>query len=483
MRCNALRFTKCIGFCIAILLGGAVFAQSSTKIITPLTSSNYKPTKTQKNSEDLSAGFGIDLKAIAYTESSQIDGNSQQQIQAEMHFKKQASFFTETDFYLGTFTEPNSFYFALPQAYIGFKGSSDSSLTIGRKYENLSFADSFFNFGLMQSHSTQDNIEFIEGGLTGFSGHLTSGNMGVMASFNPIFIPNQGPQINAENGQIISSSRWAQQPPSKFKFGNQYQNINYAINDYKITDIISNGGYMLNAYLGGTNKLRPVVVVSYGKKPINEVALSRDTYGNIADFEGYVFLTPKVLRHEVQSADLNLDFENIKTTISYLADAPENSVAKDLEVMQQLSPLSILSFYTSIDLKGALGKKFEAYAATAIIDGGEIKDVDSQGKDSIFTVTNSRSQFKRPIKLGLKSDMFYIYNSALEADVNMTYDQQLKGSLLSAKLKYEAIKNIQISVGADIIGVENELPADEQGNFLDQNKANDRFYGGIKYVF
>ncbi|MEQ1723259.1 MAG: hypothetical protein ABL930_08780 [Pseudobdellovibrio sp.] len=483
MRYNALRFTKCMGFCIAFLVGGPAFAQSSTKITSPQASSTYKPTKTQKSSEDLTASFGLDLKAIAYTEPSSVDGNSQQQIQAEMHLKQQGSFFTETDLYLGTFTEANSVYYAAPQAYVGIKGSSESSLTVGRKLENLSFADSFFNFGLMQSYSTQDNIEFTQGGLTGFSGHLSSGSMGVMASFNPIFIPNQGPQINAENGQIISSSRWAQQPPSKFKFGDQFQNINYAINDYKITDIISHGGYMLNAYAGGSNKQRPVLVVSYGKKPINEVALSRDTYGNIANFEGYVFLTPTVLRHEVQSADLNLDYENIKTTISYLADSPENIAAKDLEVMQKLSPLSIVSFYTSIDLKEVLGKKFEAYAAAAIIEGGEIKDVDSQGKDSIFTVSNSRTQFKRPLKLGVKSDMFYIYNNALEADVNLTYDQQLKGSLLSAKLKYETIKNMYVSVGADIIGVENELPADEQGNFLDQYKANDRFYGGIKYVF
>ncbi|MBY0554213.1 hypothetical protein K2P97_06770 [bacterium] len=483
MRYKAPSLTLSIGFCIAFL-GLLAHAQTtSTTVSAPQGTTTYKAPKAKKSSDELTTGFGVALKAISYTESSAVDSNSQQQVQAEFNMKKTGSFFTETNIMVGTFSHPNSFHYAFPQAFVGF-GSSNSNVTIGRKLENLSFADTFFHFGLLQSHFTSDNIEFIQGGLTGVAGHLSSGSMGIMGSFNPIFIPNQGPETTAESGKIVSSNRWAPQPPSKFKFGDQHRDINYAINDYKITDIISHGGYMVNAYAGaGANPKRPLLVASYSKKPINEVALSRDTFSNIANFEGYVYLTPVVVRHEVQAYDLNMDYRNFKSTLSYIADQPDNVQAKNLEFMQQLNPLSIVTLYAAIDLSSQFGKKFEAYAAAASITGGEIKDVDANGNESIFTVATSRTQFKKPIKFGVISEMFFIYNRALEADLNMTYDSELKGSLLSAKFKYEAMKNLNLTVGADVIGVEKELPDGEQGNFLDQNKANDRFFGGVKYVF
>lgn len=482
MRYIALSLTTCMVFCIAFL-GLLTHAQTpSSSVSAAQGTTSYKASKNKKKLEDLITSFAVDLKSIAYAESSNVDRNSQQQVQAEFNMKKQGSFFTETNIRVGTFTEPNSFYYAFPQAFIGY-GGVENNLSLGRKLENLSFADTFFHFGLLQSHFTNDNIEFIQGGLTGVSWHASSGSMGLIASFNPIFIPNQGPQINAEGGKIVSSNRWAPQPPSKFKFGDENKNINYAINDYKVLDLISNSGYMLNAFIGGENKKRPILVASFANKPLNDISFSRDTFGNIANFEGYVYLTPVVLRHQVQAADLNMDYKNFKSTISFITDQPENVPAQDLEFMQQLNPLSIVTAYASIDMSAQFGKKFEVYGALASITGGEIKDVDSNGQESIFTVTTSRTQFRKPLKFGLISEMFFIYNKALEADLNMTYDAELKGSLLSAKFKYAALKNLNFTIGADIIGVEGDLSTEQQGNFLDQNKANDRFFGGVKYVF
>lgn len=467
---------------VFVITGMTVSAISQTSDIKTLGgTSTYKNNKVTKKSEDFNTIVELDVKAINYAESSQVDNNSQQQAQVALALKKQGSVFSETNLIVGTFTEPNSVYYALPEAYIGF-GNRDQNVVLGRKIENLSFADSFFHFGLVQSNFTNDNINFIEGGLTGLSANYENSHMGVIANFMPISMPNQVPQIKAEDGRIVSSNRWAPSPPSKFKFGDEYKDINYAIRDYNIADIISNSGYMLHAYYG-ENKNRPTLAATFAKKPINEIALSRDTYSDISNFEGYVFLTPVILKHEVRAVDLNLDYENFKSTFSYLSDDPINQEAKNLEVMQQLSPLNIFSFYAALDLTESFRKKTEVYAAAAVISGGEIRDLNSENKESTFAVANSRTLFKRPLRLGLKGEMFFIYNRAFESDINMTYDQQLKGSLLSMQFKYSPIKKMKISVGADIIGVESELSESIQGNFLDQNKANDRFFAGINYVF
>jgi hypothetical protein len=85
--------------------------------------------------------------------------------------------------------------------------------------------------------------------------------------------------------------------------------------------------------------------------------------------------------------------------------------------------------------------------------------------------------------MGVKGDVGYIANRALSTDINYTYDTKLKGSLLSASVKYRATRNLDLKAGFDLVGVEEDNANLTQSNFLDQNKANDRFSAGVGYVF
>lgn len=477
---NSLKVTKIAMVFFAFFTAFSAWAQQSgTKAsgTSQIKRSQLKKAEPQQSVTRLD----VDLSAIGYAEEAANDSSFQQQAQLGLKFKKEGSFFAGADITLGTFSTPKSMYYAFPDAYVGY-GSSNANITFGRKKENLNFADSFFNFGLVQSHQTNDNINFIEGGLIGLTARFSTTHFGVMAGFNPIFIPNQGPQTQVEDGKITSSNRWAPSPPSKFKFGDDHKNINYAIRDYQLLDIINSSGYMASAYLG-PNSDRPYLRVTYTYKPLNDIVLSRDTYSDISTFEGYVYLTPNTIMHQVTAADINFDFENVKTTLSVISDQPENKTAKDLEFIQNLNPLNIVAGYISVDLSSWAKKKLEIYAGAASISGGEVRDMNSQNQESSFAIADSRTLFKKPLRLGVKSEMFFIYNKAVDADVSYTYDQDLKGALLSATVKYGATKNLTLRVGADVIGVENELPKDAQGNFLDQNKANDRFFAGVNYAF
>jgi hypothetical protein len=372
-------------------------------------------------------------------------------------------------------------YYFLPEAYLGF-GSNSQNLVLGRKHENLSFADDFFNLGLIQSIGSNDFINFSQGGLTGLSGHINMGGFGLMASVNPIFIPNQEPQVKFEDGQVVSSNRWASRPPAQFKLGSDYKDINYAFSEYDIGKIVSHGGFMGRLYVGPNNQ-RPYISLTYADKPLNQVAVARDTYSDISTFEGYVMIRPTVLYHQVLAADINVDFNNFKSTISYLSDQPKNEKAQELEYLQSLNSLQIFSLYAALDFTEFVGKKLSVYSAMAFIEGGEIKDLNSSGQVSSIAIANNRTRFKQPFKLGVNSELFFIYNEALEADVALTYDQVYQGSLMSVNLKYAPSKKLKFNAGVDLIGVESDLPADSQGNFLDQNKANDRFSAGMSYVF
>lgn len=451
----------------------------SNKVQMPVGQSLVKK-KAQKTNEDLAVTVITQAQAHNYSSNSPIDNGSTQQIEAQLKLKTQGQFFTALDLTLGSFATEQSFYYALPEAYIGY-GSKNSSVTFGRKLENLSFSDSYYNTGLIQGFMTNDLINYSEGGLTGLAAHFNNDSFGFNVGYNPIFIPNQGPQATAKDGKIVSGNRWAPSPPEQFKFGDQNQEIIYAITDFKITDIISHSGLYANIHLGA-NQERPLLNATYANKPINELALSRETFADISTFKGNVILTPVVLNHDVYSVDFNLDAGNFKSTLSYLGDQPQNIPAENSMTMQNLAPISMTGIYAAYNLTDVVGQKLEIYASMAQFNGGQIKDINSNGQESSFAFASSRTRFSKPIKFGVKGDMLFINDKPLQATADLTYDQDYRGSLLSATLHYAPIKDLRLSLGADVIGVEVESTS-KQTNFLDQNKANDRFTAGAIYAF
>ncbi|MGZ3690800.1 MAG: hypothetical protein ACXVAX_04825 [Pseudobdellovibrio sp.] len=437
--------------------------------------------KKNKQNQDLVAHAGFSLTSINYASDSNLNDTNLQQIEVDLNLKKAGRFFTNTEVVMGTFSIPNSFYYALPEAYVGY-GDRSASVTFGRKLENYSFADSFFNFGLVQPYTSNDFINYYPSGLTGVAAHFFSGGFGFDASYNPVYIPNQGPQVKIVDGKAVASSRWAPVPPSQFRFGDQNRDINYAFKDYSLSDIVSSQGYILHGFIGD-NKQRPTFSYTYGHLPINDIAVSRETFGDIATFSGNVLLTPVVLYHEIYAVDLNIDSGNIKTSFSFVGDRPENKTAPDSEAIQTLSPLQIYSAYVGVDLKKYFDRPMEIYVAGAQIAGGDIQDLGSNGQPSSVSYASSRTLYKTPIRMGVKGDVAYIANRPLSTDVNYTYDAQLKGSLLSASVKYYPVRNLNVNAGFDLIGVQEDDANLTQSNFLDQNKANDRFSAGVGYVF
>jgi hypothetical protein len=419
----------------------ALVSQSGQQTAQGTSRAKRKALRKQGNVDPL---LKFDLAAISYSSSSPVDDGILQQFQVELDYKRKGDFSAGANFILGSFSTPQSLYYALPEGYISY-GDKFTSFNFGRKIENLSQADTNFNLGLMQGFTTNDFINFNQNGLVTLSAHYnTASNVGFYVGYSPMFIPNQGPSVKA--------------------------------------DIVFNSGLIANFYVGEKRE-RPIFMATYAQKPINELALMRDTFADISTVQGNVFLTPVVLNHEVYSADLNLDSGILKTTFSYITDQPVNKKAPDPETIQTLSAVSVTALYAGLDLTEMLNRKLEIYVMAADISGGEIRDLNSQGQSGSFSFATARTQFKKPIRSGFKGEIATIYNRALKADLNLTYDQQLKGSLLSTKINYAASNNLSFNLAADIIGVENENVDGTQSNYLEQNQGNDRVSAGVGYAF
>lgn len=452
--------------------------------LVPVYAQNFSSMQSQekKSSEAVLPVIKLTFDQVSYMSESPYDKQNQQRAEMVVGHRQSGFLFSASEIVVGASTEPQSFYAAAPEIYMGVGKKDETYAIVGRFRKNFNFLDSYYNLGLYNSFFTTDLIDYREQGLTGLNLQAYNGIVGGFVGWHPLYLPNQAPQVHEEGGQLISSNRWAQRPAPQFQFADKNHPIEYVIRDYRINEIISNQGYAVSTFVGDDPR-RPWLQVSYANHPVNEIPLTRDTYGSAMDFVGHVNLSPVVTYHEVKSADMNFDFLNIQTTFSYVEDQVQNKVAAENETLQNLKPLQIYGMYVAADVSPWVRRQLILSMAAAEMKGGEISDLDQNGNEGIFTFSTRRTQFRAPVTIGLATELAFIRSKPLKSQVRWTYDRTDKGSLLSAQFGYEVLAHMNVHLGVDIVGVEQALPDDANSNFLDRNQANDRIYGGLQYVF
>lgn len=434
--------------------------------------------------------LNVNLNGVQYFSETTADSNFQQQVEAEARFEQSGRILVKADGLVGTYNLDRSSYIAVPELFLGLSlaesNSPNNSLVAGRKIQAFSALDRNENLGFFNGYFTNDFINFREQGLTGIhaEGRTATriGPLGLYVGFLPLYFPHQGPQVYEQNGEIKTSNRWAQKPPSRFRFGSSEREIVYAIRSYEIEKIIKNSGEAASLFWGGSPE-RPWVRMSYARKPVNDIPLTRETYGTTSNFTGQVKLSPVVTYEQVQSLDLSYDVSQFKATLSYLEDRVFNQTAALDETLQFLTPVRVFGAWFAADLSNYFARSTTAEVSYSEITGGQIKDLLTDGRDSLFTFSSQRTRFRKPVSFKLTTDLFQLQKRIVKTQVKWTYDSAYRGTLLSGAASYQPvtkIKALNLNIGFDLLGVEQEVSED---NFLQSKQANDRVYGGLQYVF
>lgn len=391
----------------------------------------------------------------------------------------------QTALIFGGYTNNGSVYGALPEAYFQYaidneKKSIQQKYSLGRKIVDVSQIDQKFNLGLTNSFFTQDYVHYQNQGLVGLHQELSTQNFGFSISALPIYLPNQGPSIKETNGKIIGSNRWVKKPPEKFAFNDNNKEIIYSIQYDQVSKLVFSPGALAQIRLGQTeNHIH--LISSYSKRPMNEPVLERETFADL-NVVGNVNLVPNVIYDEIVTTDLRYNSNNIKTSVSYITDRPENKPARDFYSIQNLEGISGYSFNFEYGSQVFKNRDISLGFAVADFQGGEMKDLNYDGSDNIFTFTKQRLQYRKPIQLYVNSDLFLMRNGRfLKTKLNWLYDREQKGSVLTSEFSVQALASLNAKLGVEVLGTEEQLTEDY--GFLQQFQSNDRVYGGIEYVF
>jgi hypothetical protein len=378
----------------------------------------------------------------------------------------------------------NTSHLAVSEAYVGWSKQSESTqLVLGRKLEYWSLVDSDWQLGQWQPNFSQiDALKPLDQGLTGFFFRQSSGEHELLSFFTPVFIPSMGPDIQEKDGALVSDSRWYRQPSPTFAYQGVVTRVVYNLDIPDAAKLVQNPGAGLRYRYGG---MGPGFwfALNGGYKPINSLPLKYRVNLKIPviDPRGEVTVAPVVEYHSIGGGDVGYRFKKGMVALSLLADRPESALPEDQWFQQQPKSFFSQSLHSEVDFAlpffdEDLGLSFNYLR----VNGGSISDVDSAGEgqgalfESRFNYTNAAS-----IKTDIRG---YVFRKRVISSFKYLREFSQKGTLIGAEVSVFPTSRWALNAGLDILGVD-QVEGNVDSGFLNQFRANDRYYGGLSYVF
>ena len=370
---------------------------------------------------------------------------------------------------------------SIPEVYYKFK-SANHNYGFGRQYTKPSAADKTFNLGLVHPYFTQDYLQYTHQGLAGFEYEFTNSRYSFLMGYYPLYLPNQEPLVKIEDGDAIPQNRWSKKPPEKFIFNNQTKDINYTLNSYDTKKILNNPSFRLAGGIKFGVAQTSQIQWGYKYGPLPQITIDRQTYADL-DATGNVNFTPAVNYANTVHLDYTLGLnERWQLQLSSLYDKPEQQKPNVGRSLQKLSPMDVQAIKLAYQIRSNADLNQSVYVAYGLVNGGEIKDLNFDGSENIFTFTKFRQQYFKPLKIGAELSYYAFLARSQTSQIEWLYDQVQKGSVLSFQQKFEIIKAMNLKLGMDVLGVESGVLQNDD-HFINKYKSNDRFYSGLSYVY
>lgn len=415
--------------------------------------------------------------------------NQTQSLIGNFHLQKNQGLRGALDFVAGSNLTVGSSHFGVTEAYFGnstvYQAPEQSThsvgFAVGRKLEYWNLLDGDWQLGQWQATYTQlDALKPIDQGLTGVFWKMSNGDHEVLLFGTPIFIPSMGPEVKEKDGAIQSDSRWYRQPSQNFVFRGVVTQVVYSLDVPDIGKLVGSPGGGARYRWGGSHGLW--AAASYGYKPINALLLRYRTILRTEEkSRGEVTVSPVVGYHSIAGGDLGYKFDSAMVAVSVLKDQPQAKSPTDDWIQQQPEPFQAVGVHAETDLDVRSFSEPVGLSMNYLrVTGGRLHDVDAQGADmgalfeSRFIFTNAASA-----RIETRSQ---ILKKKLVSSLKYLRDFDQKGSLLQGELSLFPAKSWAVSMGFDVLGVDSGQN-EQSANFLNQYRANDRYYGGLSYVF
>jgi hypothetical protein len=389
-----------------------------------------------------------------------------------------------SDFQAGHYTEFNNSYLAVRELNMRFLGVENLSLILGRKYENWSSISKKWGLSLWEPDFALDPLRTVHQGLTGFFFVYQKDSSYLSVFASSVFVPNLGPQVMPnKDGRIEVKSRWAERPDSHFPFNGKSTQIFYSLDLPEIAKIVTQKSLALFGQVGNRDQ---GVWTSFAiaRKPVNDLVLSYQGVLRLRDNGSFgdVKIAPVVIEHDIASMDIGYQWAKQSMILSHTSESPKNFKPQEGWNAQQFEAIRASAIQWNWDIYEYFNQTLKIGLGRFFLNGGEIAEIDAYGNPS-HAMDGTRVRFKDAWSFDLQSPLYGNPHWFLSGEIHFIRDLAQAGSLLNSEISLRAGSQMSVKLGADIIGVRDNSENNKNKGFLNINRANDRVYAGVTYVF
>jgi len=349
------------------------------------------------------------------------------------------------------------------------------SLHVGRILLPWSLVDDEWAMGVFQPRFIYDFLHPQKVGLAGGFLQFRSADLQLTVFAAPGFVPDRSLPVNVENGRIGSIDPFFHTPISEVNYEGTTTPIAYHLNRGSLSELLLRPAAGVTAQWGGEEGFS--ASTSYAYKPVNQVLLAYNNLYNLSFEVADADIYPRVVMHHAAAADLRYSVSRATGTLSVIREVPVMDRVPSEWTSQQLAPAWILS--PQISWRGR--ESFESSASYLRVDGGNAPDLRSGSGPKLVgdgSVFNPRYPFTSALKFSA-SDLFWKRGErSLGWKSQVILDLEHRAQAYLHSVAYQPSARWQLRLATDIL-----VSASNGSDFISRNRANDRFFGAVNYVF
>lgn len=365
-------------------------------------------------------------------------------------------------------------YLNVSEVYFQTKTAENERLFIGRKLMNWNELDQRWNFGLWQPLFQWNPLSPQQQGLTGLFWQADRSFYSITIFASPIFIPNQGPSYEIENGNFVQGNPWFHNPPESVRIFQEVTDVDYTIERPQETQVVFQTSYGAKLTFG--NPEEAMAQLSYMYKPSNELAIGYSGLLDTSKLRGLVDLKPQVFNHSLSGIDLSHRIGFFRYGISGVFDRPQKDLQFDDKWTHPEFQDAILVSPFMEFLMGSSTLSFQ----TLNISGGEVTEVGDMASGDRAPLT-LRYPFQQAFKVSFETRLQLKNARRLTSRASYTISDKNDFEYIQWNLNYKFSSLWSGFSELELVRAGDETAANQ--NEIAQYKNLDRFMVGAAYVF
>ncbi|WP_413568153.1 hypothetical protein ACLWBD_10600 [Bdellovibrio sp. HCB117] len=365
-------------------------------------------------------------------------------------------------------------YLNISEFYVQSRQNENETYYIGRKRMLWNELDARWDLGVWEPLFKWNPLQPERQGLVGLFYQVDKPYYTLVLFASPLFLPDQGPSFEIENGSFVKGNPWFRRPPESIKIFSEATAIDYNFDRPNETQVVLQNSFGAKISFGDPQSFR--AQLSYIYKPANQLAIGYDGNLDMAQLKGAVELQPQVFYHSLAGMDVSYKVNQVRMGVSGLYDRPNKD---DIFEEQWTHPVFEDAVLLSPFVEWTNGRWGVNLQHLDIIGGDVREEGELANPDRAALMT--RYPYKQAQQISLMTNYAFRKNRRLIGKLSITHSDKNQFDLvrLSARFRLSGIWSL---VGEMQMVKAGELTASNQ-NEIAQFVNNDRLMLGAAYVF